>query len=251
LSLANLLEHGDASLWYGGANQSFDEPLRYKWNDEKPTQHYNLENGRLQKELARGMRRRASLAVTIGFVEWTWLRLRRQTNDGRLPELIEASWASLVDWRYFNASSQSEQDLSKRGKGPILGPISIAHRHLFNSVVDASNETGFFAVSVYLSNLAEHVLSDRADLFKRWRRTIIERLKRIYPDDPNERLGPPVPREAIIESEFNVADTPKLLDAFLCDLKPDDNPYLAKPRDVKAAGINGTPYRFTAKHGAR
>lgn len=242
MSLANLLEGADAATWYEGASQALDGPLRYKWNDEKPTEYYGAENRRLEKALAQPPMR-VGLGTSIAFAEWIWLRLRTVAKDHRLPKLIEASWASLVDWHYFDASSQTEKELAERKKGPVEGPLSIAHRHLFTSVLNAANETGFYSRAVYISNLAEHVVA-RPEIFTRWRRATIERVQRLYPDDPDDLFGPPIPRQAIIDPGFKLNDAPKLLDAFLSELTPTENPYLTQPAVMKRAGFKGTPYCF-------
>lgn len=242
MSLVNELEHNDPSVWYGAASKALSGPLQYKWNDDKPTEHYNEENHRLEKELAQPPMR-AGLSATIGFAEWIWLRLRHATKDSRFPELIEAAWASVIDWRYLNASNQVQNEASERKRGQIEGPLSIAFRHLLTSILDASNETGFYSNSVYISNLAEHVVSDQG-AFKKWRGSVIKRLKTLYPDDPNDLFGPPVPREAIVDPKFDVAASPKLLNAFLGQLKPNENPFLSGPDEMKAKGFEGVPYQF-------
>jgi hypothetical protein len=95
---------------------------------------------------------------------------------------------------------------------------------------------------VSLAFLTLHVVPDPKP-FKDWRRFAIGRLATLYPLDKENRLGPPVPREALDpELDYKPEMAPQLLSKFLQSLDPSTNPYLRPATEMIADGFDGTPY---------
>lgn len=113
---------------------------------------------------------------------------------------------------------------------------------LQNIFVAARRIEPFWQSSASLSELALRVLN-RPEEFKEWRRFVIDRLTRLHPKSKGDRLGAPVPRQALDPNlDYSPSMAPELLAKFLQSLDYKTNPYLSSPAEMIAEGFVGKPF---------
>jgi hypothetical protein len=216
------------------------QPMAYEWDDQDPGEAYLAHDERLRHKI-KGTAEKGVVALSLGFAEWVAWRLGKDSENRVLLQFIEAVWAGLIDWRYIN---EYEIPDPEDWGGPIKGPQWAAF-DLLADVVDLVSTNQFSSPeSVFLSQLAQHVLTDPRP-FRSWRMSCIRRLTKLYPRKTGDVLGPPIPRQAL-DPDFNydLARAPILLSEFLRQLSFNENPYLASPERMRDAGFEGTPYNY-------
>lgn len=215
-----------------------DEPLTHSWDDSDPQFAWLSEDERLQKRIGQATHR-GVLALAAGIAEWVAFRFSKHSDAPMLSDKIEAVWAGIVDWRY---RADRRMPLHAAWQGPVRGPLWEAAK-LLDQMLDLTQRKTFASPeAVNLSQLMMYVTA-RPGPFKDWRSFAITRLAKLYPVDPADRLGAPVPREALDpDIEYDVSMAPASIDRFLRGLDPARNPWLASPADMVAAGFSGTPY---------
>jgi hypothetical protein len=216
-----------------------DVTIRFRWDD------WNVEDvdmpldEALQEQL-HGISYRAVMAFTILTAEWIVHRFGRLLDDPFPGHHLEAAWAQVVDFRYA-----PERDIIlSEWAGPIRGPVGIAVRRAIFAVQQAEScgEPAWRAGRAV--KLAEHVIADTSP-YHRWREGVIERMIRLYPWNPDDRLGEVVPREALdLGNDFKIELTEPLVNRFLGGLDWTKNPFLNPPSVILGQGFLGEPYRF-------
>jgi hypothetical protein len=158
-----------------------------------------------------------------------------------LVDKSEAVWAGIVDWRYVSVMPLPSQEA---WQGPMRGPLWAAANWL-DRMVDLLKRRQFASPeTVGLSQLLLYVVSKPVSI-KDWRRFAIKRLTTMYPADPNQRLGSPIPREALDpDTKYDASTAPALINAFSRGLSPARNPFLATPSAMFAGGFAERPYVF-------
>src|SRR5262249_17385742 len=155
-------------------------------------------------------------------------------------QVIEAAWAGTIDWLYLK--SLDVPNWEEQLPAPIGGPLDQAFWLLQQAFVAARRVEPFWESPACLSELALRVLN-RPETFKEWRRFVIDRMTRLHPKLKENRLGTPVPREALDPGfDYRPEMAPELLDKFLKSLDYTQNPYLSSPEEMIADGFEGTPY---------
>jgi hypothetical protein len=216
-----------------------DATIHYTWDDwDVEASDMPLKRD-LQARL-NGISHRGIVAFTIGTAEWIIHRFGQLSDDPSPRQYLEAAWAQVVD---FNYSDHSDVD-SAKWTGPVRGPMGVAIRRVKFAVqqADVSGDPAWRAGRA--SNLAEHVIAE-PEPFRVWRQSILERFTRLYPIDPNEKLGEVVPWQALESREdFNPENTEALINQFLARLDWNTNPFLNSPQKMLRRGFKGTPYSF-------
>jgi hypothetical protein len=213
-------------------------PLTYEWDSDNDRNHWAAAVPALERKIGKVEHRSVVLfcAGTAGWIAW---RLSGHTDDPSLFNCIEATYASVVDWRYFNRPKKF-----KIGKGPIQGPKEVAIYLLAKSVDRAGRGMYVADIGGFLCKLVEHVLPGSVKPFRAWRDEVLDRLRKLEPHHPDKPTGNPVPREILNPgAEFKRSDLPKLLAAFVRTLDYKKNPYLSPPDKMAANGFKGVPYK--------
>jgi hypothetical protein len=215
-------------------------PLTYKWEDDNHRNYWAPGVPALEYKIGK-CAGRAVVTLSAGIAEWVAWRLSEFLEDNTLFDCIEAVYASVIDWRYFNPPSQP----IKWGKGPVRGPADVTRYLLVKAVDEASGDEDVAERAVALAKLVEHVLPDSVKSFRKWRNEAIARLRKIEPLDLDEPDGNPVPREVLDPNfEFKPEESAKLLAKFLKSLDYRKNAYLSSPEKMLKAGFKGTPYQL-------
>lgn len=220
-----------------------DVPVEYAWNDADPGAIHRQDE-RLATYIAK-MSDRGVVALSCGFAEWIAWRLHRKSDVAVLLDAIEAVWAGLIDWRYLAPLARnSAAPRRKDWRGPVRGPVYATFDLLGDVVWRATRRTYTAEASTCLSTLAVHVLPDPTP-FLAWRTLAINRLSSLYPFVLDDRVGPPVPRQALAPDFVDESDAGQLLlDTFLRSLDYRRNPFLRSPAEMIAEGFDATPYRL-------
>jgi hypothetical protein len=218
-----------------------DEPVTHTWDDSDPDFAYVGMDERLQHRIDKTTYR-GVLALSAGVAEWIAWRFHKVSSDSLLFDKIEAVWAGIIDWRYLSGNSLP---VRHDWQGPVRGPLWSAASWL-DQVIGLLKRKQFASPeAVCLSQLLLHV-TVHPDSFKDWRRFAIGRLAKLYPEDDQNRLGAPLPRQVMDpDIKFDPAMAPALLDTFLRGLDPARNPFLASPADMVASGFTDTPYTYS------
>ncbi len=219
-----------------------DEPVTYAWNNERPSEAYLGDDAKLMHQFAK-ISRRGKVSLAAGMAEWIAWRLSKQSEDEALFQVIEALWASTIDWRYIKTLKTHERKMLKKDwPGPVRGPICSTYSILATISFDAGRDMATEQWMVPLSNLAIYVIKDPKP-FKAWRRSVTERLIQLHPRTTADPTGVPVPREALDPAvPYKPEMAPELVSGFLAKLDYRINPYLQTPEEMKNAGFDGTPY---------
>jgi hypothetical protein len=213
-------------------------PIRYEWKSST-RDDLLVDHPRLTDRMT-GISYRGMLAFSLGSAEWVIWRLRPQLPDKIPFQVIEAAWAATIDWTYLK--SLDVPDWAEDLPATIGGPLELTFWLLQRAFVQARRSEPFWQSSASLSELALHVV-DKPETFKEWRRFVIDRLTRLHPKSKENRLGTPVPREALDPGfDYDPAAAPELLARFLRTLDYTQNPYLSSPEEMIAEGFKGTPY---------
>lgn len=229
------------------AGLSFDAP-DYVWNnqtDEEVVFHQPRIANRINE-----MSDRAGLAFSLGAIEWTLWRFHKLLPDDheRVFQFLDAAWAGIVDWKYLDAfiSSPWEETLDRE----IGGPLAASFSCLEWAFGCARDRKPFMHEPVAISEVALRVCGV-PEVFKAWRRTVIERLIEVAPKDPSERLGQPLPRDIVSPMYTPAPDKDgERINAYLQSLDWQSSPFLGKPEEMKAAGFEGEPYRWPSSGSA-
>jgi hypothetical protein len=217
-----------------------DRPVEYEWNDLDPLFYYR-EDRRFENRIAK-ICDRGVVGLSAGIAEWVAARWLKAAEPVLLPE-VEAVWAGIIDWRYLRpAVAAPNAPKGAAWQGPERGPVCDAFYSLANVAGRAQRSASLVSHCAALAQLAMHVLPD-ATGFKEWRRAAIERLAALYPRHADDRLGPPIPREALDpKSAFQTEMAKGLLARFLQGLDYAHNSFLRSPEEMKQQGFEGTPY---------
>jgi hypothetical protein len=199
-------------------------PITFEWDDANPSGAFSGEVPSLENKVAK-LPKRVIAGLAVASAEWVVFRLS-ESGETSLPlQYIEAAWAAIVDWGYL-VGTGLPSDVG--WSGPRRGPLWKAIHHLRNLMVDAPKMRPIAYKVVSISNLAEYVLPDSKH-FKKWRKVVLDRLLSLYPLDPNDKLGPAVPREAYDpDFDFKIEMTDDLIAKYLQSLDFPKNPYLKK-----------------------
>src|SRR4029079_16890686 len=93
------------------------------------------------------------------FAEWVVWRLSAHTDVTVPLNVIDAAWAIIADWRYFDMGENRFKHLAwDDWLGPTRRPLCVASRMLINAVHDARRNMDVAGDAVYVANLAEYVL---------------------------------------------------------------------------------------------
>jgi hypothetical protein len=219
-----------------------DQPVQYSWNPNDRLFYYR-EDPRFEKRLA-AICNRGVVALSAACAEWVAARWPKLAEPVLLPE-VEAVWAGVVDWRFLKPPvTAPNAPQGEAWKTPEAGPVRDAFYSLADVVGRAQRSASTLASCAVLSQLAIHVLP-AADMFKEWRRAVVERLTNLYPRDKDSPIGPPIPREALDpQYPYEPALANDLLRKFINQLDPAGNPFLRAPQEMKDLGFEGTPYHL-------
>jgi len=224
------------------ASMPVDAP-DYVWNDQTD-EEVMFHQPRIAHRI-NAMSDRAGLAFSLGALEWTLWRFHRLLPDDehqRVFQFLDAAWAGIVDWNYLDAfiSSPWEETLDRE----IGGPLAASFFCLEEAFGSARDSKPFMHHPVAISEVALRVCGV-PEVFKSWRRSIIERLVEVAPKDFSAWLGQPLPRDIVSPTYVSTPDKDgERIGAYLQSLDWQGNPFLGKPEEMKAAGFEGEPYRW-------
>ncbi len=222
-----------------------NDPIQYPWDDKKPMEAHRGNDSKLSAKIS-DISGKGIVALSIGFTEWIAWRLSKHSDDQIPFQVIEASWASIVDLRYMHPLNTPGLKLERIDwQGPVRGPLCDSY-HLLSRLMDyAARDQAIEEEAVLLSNLALYVLKDHKP-FKEWRRFVIQRLTEFYPWEEGEtyRSEAPIPRE-VLDPDFDYKPemAKELIGNYIEGLDYKQNPYLRSPEEMARDGFEGTPYK--------
>lgn len=215
-----------------------DAPILFDWGRAQQ-EDVLLDQPRLMSRLNETTYR-GVLAFALGVVEWVSWRLVKYIPDQTPFHFIEASWASLIDWRYLR--SLDVPDWENELDEPIGAPLTLAFQLLIRVHVAARRVKPVSQHAAPLSELPLKLMPN-PEPYKEWRRDAIARLVQRCPKDEQNWLGSPVPREVLDpKNDYRPARATDLLGRFLSGCDPRQNPYLVSANELKAKGFEGMPY---------
>lgn len=216
--------------------------IKYKWNDKDPFDAYGFESPRLQNKIAK-ISKRGIIAISASITEWMAWRFSNYDDSKELIFLLEAVWASSVDFNYIDLNGKALKGFKWTAwKGNIRGPICAAAKKLIDIVETAKIGNPIAFKTVGLFNVTMLVVNNNK-VFKEWMKTSIINLLEQFPVDKKEPLGIAVPRQCLFDE--NIKNSNKLIDDYLKSLDYTKNPYLQTPQNMKKAGFVGTPYSYS------
>jgi hypothetical protein len=215
-----------------------EEPIQFRWGNAQRDEVL-LDQPQMMARL-NAISYRGVLCFSIGVVEWIIWRLSRHLPDETPFQAVQAAWAGNTDWRYLK--TLDVPDWENELDEPIGAPLTLAFNLLTEIFIQARRVKPLSQHAAPLLEIPIKIISN-PEPYKEWRRFSIQRLTVLCPMRPEDRLGPPVPREAL-DPEFNYLPemAKQLLTAFLrtCDYRK--NPYLNSLEEMLAAGFEGVPY---------
>jgi hypothetical protein len=217
-----------------------EDPISHEWSE---TDEENLlnDNPSLRARIS-AISFRGQLAFAAGTAEWVAWRFSRFLEDQTACQALEAVWAGQIDRRYVRSLDMPEWEAQY--DRPIGGALGQAFWLLREAYVAFTRSQPLSQFATPLSAVALHVLP-RPEPYKEWRRATIARLTKLYPMRDDDKLGPPVPREALDPGRpFDPNSAHTLLSEFLQTLEHQGNPHLYSPDELSEAGFQGTPYRL-------
>jgi hypothetical protein len=217
-----------------------DQSLRFRWDDQAYERAYEPLDKDVLARMA-SLSQRANLAFAIACAEWIFHRFKPVSDAPLLEDYIEAAWAAVVDARYANYYLEPRGD---DWQGPDRKPLAVTLMLLVDSIVRVENDDHPHIGAVSLANLAEHVMTNPRP-FQEWRERVIPRLEQLYPLNPRDTRGEPVPREALDpDLDFQPEQAPALIGGFLRRLDFNANSFLRSPADMRRLYFEGTPYEL-------
>jgi hypothetical protein len=218
-----------------------DSIIRYKWDDWDVEQATSSIEEQLYTRLE-NISQRANVALAIGTAEWIIHRFEPILDDLAPLGYLTAAWAQMVDMNYAIAWEDLTGD--EEWVGPVDGPIREAMTLVSVTLSEAEEDRNPARSAAVLCKLAEYLLTDPTP-YLTWRERVLERFEKLYPLNPEEKLGEVVPREALNpELDFRLEQTESLVNAFLSWLDYEENDFLMSPQEMFEEGFEGTPYVF-------
>lgn len=215
------------------------QPIEHEWEDADE-QAVITGNATIESKLSI-ISHLGVAALSLGAVEWLIWRFEQYLPD-RVPfQIVEASWAGIIDWRYLNWKDLPIEEWEEL-PWSVGEPLTIAFE-LFQEMLYMLRDGGFVPVtSSCLAELPLHVLNN-PESYKQWRRFAIRQLIKTHPANREDRMGAAVPREALDPScDYESANDAGLVSVYLQGLDYSQNPYLNSPEEMIEQGFAGTPY---------
>ncbi|NJK32785.1 MAG: hypothetical protein HC927_10455 [Deltaproteobacteria bacterium] len=233
-------------------------PIDFEWEEGNTRQYYHDRTSDQLSAKIRPISPRGKLALSAAIAEWVIWRLDGLAAFDDARDYVAAAWAAVIDSRYLLEWGLPDD---VEPAGPALEPQWIA-AHLLDDVFEVGERRAPNTYQVnYLAFLAQHVVGSHP-AYKRWLAAAMERLVELSPISPATRefykttyhtkaevdgfeWGAPVPRAALDTTrDYDVAQVPADLDAYLRSLDPASNPFLATPEALLDEGFEGTPYTY-------
>ena len=227
--------------------------VHFKWDDwSTPPELAEVNAGLLEKLNAISLR--AALAFACGSAEWIVYRFTQLCDVTAPWSYLEAAWATVIDTRYVAYGDRTGwQTYAFKGwDGPIKRPI----RNALNTLEIAFDQLAADywkdppVCAVRISMLACYVMADPAP-YLLWRGTVLDRLQRLYPRDPQDPIGDVVPRHAVDpDIDFDPDETEALIRRFLASLDYKSDLFLSTPEGMLEhidgeEDLIGQPYVFS------
>lgn len=196
---------------------------------------------------------KANLSLLIACGEWICFRFLPLDSDRRPLQYLEAAWAAIVDPVYCIYTSIDEDEW----RGPVRGPLALTIT-IVNDAIFHQDDAPAAQSACWMYNLAESVLPS-VDAFDAWFNAAVSCLGSFHnteidtePEDEDifavtDWQGSPIPRQAIDpDFSYESSQAPTLVDAYLRQLLPDQNPYLRTADAIEQmGGVNQTSYQYT------
>jgi hypothetical protein len=214
------------------------EPLDFKWGRAEEDEML-LDQPRLMHRL-NAISYRGVLSFSVGVIEWIVWRLSQHFPNDSPLQTTQAAWAGTIDWRYLKSLDVPEWE--EEWETRVGGPLAFAFQRLTDIFIEARRVRPVSQHAAPLSEVPIKLLT-QPEPYKEWRRFAIQRLTEVYPMKDNDRLGPPVPREALDPSVgYRPEMAQEFLALFLSKCDPAANPFLASPEEMIRNGFEGVPY---------
>lgn len=208
-----------------------DNTLTFPWDEWDVKKAYQPADGKLMDRLD-AISYRGNVGLTLAIAEWIYWRFEAVSDDPTLIEYIEAAWAQntgLARCAYLEPNVEE-------WRGIVRGPQLIAWMIAIEVSFDYKDVLKWLGGHAsWMSNLAEHVLTDPAP-FLAWREACIERLEEHFPaveDDPDDLFeeldlrGDPVPRELFdIARPYDPSEAEALCQQLVDNADWETNPFL-------------------------
>lgn len=205
-----------------------DMPVRHSWDDWDPYSLLGVQDEEIQRRLAQ-VSDRAQIAYSTACAEWVVYRFEDLFDDIRPYQFLEAAWASEMSSDFVIPP----QLVADEWQGVIRAPIDLALVTILNTSYSTEDGVGHVDAA-FAERIPLHVLTDPAP-FLAWRAKILDRFEELFPRDPNDPAGVPVPREAmnpdvpILKEMLN-----EYVTRFLSQLDESANPFLRKVKRTMA-----------------
>lgn len=217
-------------------------PIQYKW---KSHLHMTLADKAPKniQTVIQSISCNATFSLSLGIGEWLIWRLHGISNRVVATNCyVEALWASSVDDRYLKVQIPPQP---KDQSDPATGPLYGIEAKLFRAATNASlNHPERAKATAGVVSIVRYTLPDTT-AFDDWLKTTLARFGHAFSYDNDIPKGVIVPRKWLDPGvPLDVTAIPELLDRQLHDMDYEQNPFLASPTELKAAGFQGEPYRY-------
>jgi hypothetical protein len=216
-------------------------PIEYKWTPYKDMEFVEKAPKQL-RQLIDALSGGATLALALGASEWMIARLRGLSSYSQAEHYIDALWAGSISGDYLKHDTlPTPKDTGDPATGALRGledALSTVSAYVFSNHPDRGKNTAG------LISLVRYTLPDPKP-FDEWLQATLKRLSSAFPLQEDDPLGPIVPRDFLDPHvKLETKSVPKLVDKQLREIDYTGNPFLANPKEMKAAGFKGEPYRF-------
>jgi len=196
-------------------------PVRHSWTEQDASDAL-LAQPQLTARLA-PLTLRANLALSLGAAEWLAWRFSAELPDDEALQIIEAMWASMLDWSRFNFADLP--DWIGQQPEEVGGPLDLGFGLLYEVFGNARERQPVADLTAQLLELPVRVLPD-PEAYKAWRREVIRRFEGAYVFGDGDPVGPPIAREALDPAQpFSPAAAESQLEA----IAPEVNRFLGPP----------------------
>ena len=235
-----------------------DAPIAHKWNVEIACQFSRKENIKLTDAIDK-CSYKAKMAIGALLSEIIAWRFSKHTETKDAFQRIEAAWCCAIDPYYakeidFDFSTIDGKSI--QNSLPHQGALEMSLEHLFVIHMRYAHQDVYLAAAVAVQALMAQHITPKKKAFSAWFSDTLRKTADIFPrrideDDFYELDSydcshePPCFREFFEPNfEYTEKSVSEAINRFLQSLKPNDNPYLRSPEEMKAAGFPGTPYTY-------
>ena len=218
-----------------------DRQLLFAWDNSDTYVAEGETDTDLVDRLSR-LSERTNVAYAVAVTEWILGRFSIFSGIEDAFLYCEACWAAAIDLRYCRVVWEDFPHSSK-WEDPVKGPVRLAMLRLQQTIGSLVEGDDPEYTASKLWQLAVHV-SPEPGALERWNLLVLDRMEQ-FPRIDNDLFGDVVPREFFDPNrEVSLVEMESLINRFLKQLNPRENPFLNTPERMIEEGFPDTPYEF-------